>query len=42
MPDLQSRESEEDEMGVDENSKYEETNRFLQCDAWNAYVVGVA
>ena len=42
MPDLQSRENEEDEIDVDENSKYEETNRFLQCDSWNAYVVGVA
>ena len=42
MPDLQSRENEEDEIDVDENSKYEETNHFLQCDAWNAYVVGVA
>eukprot|EP00897_Mesotaenium_endlicherianum_P009118 jgi/Mesen1/8234/ME000443S07385 len=42
MPDLGDREDDDDEVDVDPKSKYVETASFLQCDAWNAYVVAVA
>ena len=40
MPDLEGRD-EDEEVEVDANSKYVECNKFLQCDAWNAYVVAI-
>lgn len=40
MPDLEGHD-EEEEVEVDANSKYVECKKFLQCDAWNAYIVAV-
>lgn len=38
MPDLEGHD-EEEELEVDANVKYTECKTFLQCDAWNAYIV---
>ncbi|GAQ87004.1 hypothetical protein KFL_003250070 [Klebsormidium nitens] len=40
MPDLEGHD-EDEEVEVDANSKYVECKKFLQCDAWNAYIVAV-